>query len=44
MSSQQDVVLTDNDTPRLRDNWREKYAVIFGIPLELPPFREVNHR
>ena len=45
MSSQQGVVLMDNNILRLRDKWREKYAAIFGsIPLELPPFREVNHK
>ena len=45
MLSQQDIVLTDNDIPQLRNKWREKYAAIFGsIPLELPPFREVNHK
>ena len=45
MSSQQDVVLMDNDIPQLRNKWREKYAAIFSsIPLELPPFREVNHK
>ena len=45
MSSQQSVVLTDDDIPQLRDKWRENYAAIFGsIPLELPPFREVNHK
>jgi hypothetical protein len=28
----------------LRDQWKESYADLFGsIPLELPPFREVNH-
>ena len=44
MSSQQDIVLTDNDIPQLRNKWREKYTAIFGsILLELPPFREVNH-
>ena len=44
MSSQQDIVLTDNNIPQLRNKWREKYAAIFGsIPLELPPFREANH-
>ena len=44
MLSQQDVVLMDNDIPQLRNKWREKYAAIFGsIPLDLPPFREVNH-
>ena len=44
MSSQQDIVLMDNDISQLRNKWREKYAAIFGsIPLELPPFREVNH-
>ena len=44
MLSQQDIVLTDNDIPQLRNKWREKYAAIFGsIPLELPPFREVNY-
>jgi hypothetical protein len=27
------------------DQWKEKYTDIFGsIPLELPPFREVNHK
>ena len=44
MLSQQDIVLTDNNIPQLRNKWREKYTAIFGsIPLELPPFREVNH-
>ena len=44
MLSQQSIVLTDNDIPYSRDKWRENYAAIFGsIPLELPPFREVNH-
>ena len=44
MLSQQDIVLTDNNIPQLRNKWRENYAAIFGsIPLELPPFREVNH-
>ena len=28
MLSQQDVVLTDNDIPQLRNKWREKYAAI----------------
>jgi hypothetical protein len=30
--------------PQLMDQWKEKYPDLFGsIPLELPPFREVNH-
>jgi hypothetical protein len=33
-----------DEIPCLRDQWKEKYADLFGsIPLELPPFREVNH-
>ena len=44
MSSQHNAVLMDSDIPRLRNEWKEKYAAIFGsIPLKLPPFREVNH-
>ena len=36
--------MSSQQIPHLRDKWRESYAAIFGsIPLELPPFREVNH-
>ena len=38
------VILTDDDIPWLRIAWDEKLAdLVGGIPLELPPFREVNH-
>ncbi|KIJ47044.1 hypothetical protein M422DRAFT_88114, partial [Sphaerobolus stellatus SS14] len=34
----------DRDIPALREAWQEGYTDIFGdIPLELPPFRAVNH-
>ena len=34
-----------NDFQRLREQWFTKYADIFnGVPLELPPLREINHR
>ncbi|KIJ24717.1 hypothetical protein M422DRAFT_122506, partial [Sphaerobolus stellatus SS14] len=38
------ISLTKNDIPALREAWQNRYLDIFGdIPLELPPFREVNH-
>ena len=38
------AIMTDKDIPQLRNKWRSKYAALFGsIPLELPPFREVNN-
>ena len=38
------ISLTTSDIPALREAWQNSYADIFGdIPLELPPFREVNH-
>jgi hypothetical protein len=43
MASQR-VVLTDNDIPRLREEWMGKIDdLVSGIPLELPPLHEVNH-
>jgi hypothetical protein len=34
-----------SDIPTLREQWFEKYSDLLGpIPMELPPFREVNHR
>jgi hypothetical protein len=40
----QHVVLTDNDIPCLREEWMERITdLVSGIPLELPPLREVNH-
>jgi Reverse transcriptase (RNA-dependent DNA polymerase)/RNase H-like domain found in reverse transcriptase len=40
----QRVVLTDNDIPRLHEEWMDKINdLVNGIPLELPPLREVNH-
>jgi hypothetical protein len=40
----QRVVLTDNDIPRLREEWMDKINdLVSGIPLELSPLREVNH-
>jgi hypothetical protein len=38
------IVCEDNDIPCLREEWMEKItALLSGIPLELPPLREVNH-
>ncbi|KIJ41237.1 hypothetical protein M422DRAFT_140994, partial [Sphaerobolus stellatus SS14] len=38
------ISLTTSDISALREAWQNSYADIFGdIPLELPPFREVNH-
>ncbi|KIJ45964.1 hypothetical protein M422DRAFT_123873, partial [Sphaerobolus stellatus SS14] len=38
------ISFTKNDIPGLREAWQNRYSDIFGdIPLELPPFREVNH-
>ncbi|KIJ40453.1 hypothetical protein M422DRAFT_121729, partial [Sphaerobolus stellatus SS14] len=38
------ISLNESDIPVLREAWQNRYADIFGdIPLELPPFREVNH-
>ncbi|KIJ24643.1 hypothetical protein M422DRAFT_194446, partial [Sphaerobolus stellatus SS14] len=38
------ISLTASDIPALKKAWQNSYADIFGdIPLELPPFREVNH-
>jgi hypothetical protein len=42
MASQR-VVLTDNDIHHLRKEWMDKINdLVSGIPLELPPLREVN--
>ena len=36
--------LTDEDIPRLRQQWYEEFKDIFqGVKEELPPLREVNH-
>ncbi|KIJ47527.1 hypothetical protein M422DRAFT_140071, partial [Sphaerobolus stellatus SS14] len=41
---QSKISLSKSDIPALREAWQNKYADIFGdLPLELPPFREVNH-
>ncbi|KIJ43930.1 hypothetical protein M422DRAFT_169413, partial [Sphaerobolus stellatus SS14] len=38
------ISLNKSDIPDLREAWQNKYADISGdIPLELPPFREINH-
>ena len=38
-------LLTEEDIPRLREQWFQKYSnVLGGAPPELPPLREVNHR
>jgi hypothetical protein len=38
------ISLATSDIPALRAAWQDRYKDIFGdIPLELPPFREVNH-
>jgi Reverse transcriptase (RNA-dependent DNA polymerase) len=43
-SHRESTEISANEIPQLRDQWKEKYADMFGsIPLELPPFREVNH-
>ena len=35
---------TVSDFPQLRKHWEEDFANLFGgIPLELPPFREISH-
>ena len=37
--------LTEEDIPRLREQWFQKYSdILSGAPPELPPLREVNHR
>ena len=34
-----------SDIPALREQWFEECSDLLGpIPMELPPFREVNHR
>ncbi|KIJ44638.1 hypothetical protein M422DRAFT_89611, partial [Sphaerobolus stellatus SS14] len=39
------IQLTKDNFYRLRSQWKEKYADLFGdIPLKLPPMRKVNHR
>jgi len=44
LKSDAQVVLMDNNIPHLRMMWDEKIAdLVGGIPLELPPFREVYH-
>jgi hypothetical protein len=44
LSRRESTEISADQIPRLRDQWKEKYADLFGsIPLELPPFREVNH-
>ena len=36
--------LTEEDIPRLREQWFQKYSdMLGGAPLELLPLREVNH-
>ncbi|KIJ42819.1 hypothetical protein M422DRAFT_123566, partial [Sphaerobolus stellatus SS14] len=38
------ISLNVSDIPALREAWQNRHVDIFGdIPLELPPFREVNH-
>ena len=35
---------TVSDLPKLQKHWEEDFADLFGgIPLELPPFREISH-
>ena len=39
-----DVVLRDNDIPQLLQSWDDNITdLVSGIPLKLPPIREVNH-
>ena len=40
-----DVILRDNDIPQLRRSWDDNITdLVSGIPLKLPPIREVNHK
>lgn len=42
--SSNQIPLTPEDIPRLRDQWIAEYSDLLGpIPLQLPPLREVNH-
>jgi hypothetical protein len=42
-SHRESTEISVNEIPQFRDQWRDKYTDIFSsIPLELPPFREVN--
>lgn len=35
---------SDEDIPRLREAWYDKYAdMMSGVPEEMPPMREINH-
>ena len=34
---------TREDIPNLRQRWQEKCTDLFTVPLQLPPFCEVNH-
>jgi hypothetical protein len=44
LMASQHIVLMDNDIPRASKEWMEKITdLVSGIPLELPPLREVNH-
>ena len=39
-----DIVLRDDDIPQLRRSWDNNITdLVSGIPLKLPPIREVNH-
>ena len=39
-----DVVLRDDDIPQLHRSWDDNITdLVSGIPLKLPPIREVNH-
>ena len=36
---------TEEDIPRIREQWRDNYQdILQGTPEELPPLREVNHK
>ena len=39
-----DVILRDDNIPQLRRSWDDNITdLVSGIPLKLPPIREVNH-
>ena len=39
-----DVILRDDDIPQLHRSWDDNITdLVSGIPLKLPPIREVNH-
>ena len=44
LSGDDNIVCEDDDIPCLGAAWDDKIAdLVGGIPLEIPPFRKVNH-